>query len=152
MKYVNEDGKVRMLIAERHPFKGVKNYFTDSLLYQDSLETYKNPHLEEPDCSNEADMEPEEEEYFWEINSPIMSIDKLNFNTTANVKDEWFINENLDSVPSNTSTDVDSDPWSAMYALTSLSALIKSSLIVNKKIRDARKALFEVPAKRRVKS
>ena len=61
-----------------------------------------------------------------------MSIDKLNFNTTANVKDEWFINENLDSVPSNTSTDVDSDPWSAMDALTSLSALIKSSLMVRK--------------------
>ena len=24
-----------------------------------------------------------------------MSIDKLNFNTTANVEGEWFINENL---------------------------------------------------------
>jgi len=48
-----------------------------------------------------------------------MSIDKLNFNTTANVEDEWCINEDLDlvyfsaftsdSVPSNTSTDVDID-------------------------------------------
>ena len=43
MKYVDGDGKVRTLIAERHPFKGVENYFTDSLLYQDSLETDKNP-------------------------------------------------------------------------------------------------------------
>jgi len=32
-----------MLIAERHPFKGVKNYFTDFLVYQDSLEIDKNP-------------------------------------------------------------------------------------------------------------
>jgi len=37
MKYVGENGKVRTLIAERHPFKGVENYFTDFFLYQDSL-------------------------------------------------------------------------------------------------------------------
>ena len=47
MKYVSEDEKVRMLIAESHPFKGVKNYFTDSLLYQDSLETDESPHPKE---------------------------------------------------------------------------------------------------------
>ena len=62
MKYVDEDEKVRILIAERHPFKGVENYFTDSLLYQDSLETDENPHPKEPDSGNEADMEPEEYE------------------------------------------------------------------------------------------
>jgi len=49
-----------------------------------------------------------------------MSIDKLNFNATTNVEGEWFINENLslayfsaftsDSVPSDTKTDVYSDP------------------------------------------
>ena len=57
MKYVNEDGKVRMLIAERHPFKGVKNYFTDSILYQDSLKIDENPHRKEHDSGNEADTE-----------------------------------------------------------------------------------------------
>jgi len=31
------------LIAERHPFKGIENYFKDSLLYQDSLEADENP-------------------------------------------------------------------------------------------------------------
>ena len=51
-----------MLIAERHLFKGVENYFTDSLLYQDSLETNKNPQSEEPDSGNEADIKPEAEE------------------------------------------------------------------------------------------
>jgi len=39
MKYIDDDGKLRMLIAEKHLFKGVENYFIDSLLYQDSLET-----------------------------------------------------------------------------------------------------------------
>jgi len=29
MKYVDEEEKVRMLIAERHPFNGVENYFRD---------------------------------------------------------------------------------------------------------------------------
>ena len=62
MKYVGKDGKVRTLIAERHPFKGVENYFTDSLLYQDSLEADGNPYPEESVSGNEADTESEEDE------------------------------------------------------------------------------------------
>jgi len=114
MKYVGEDEKVRTSIAERHPFKGVENYYTDFLLYQDSLETDENPYPEEPVAGNEADTEPEEDECLWEINPLVTSIDKLDIYTTANVEDEWFINENLDltylsafasdSVPSDTST------------------------------------------------
>jgi len=42
------------LIAERHPLKGVENYFTDSLLYQDSPETNENPQPEELDSGNES--------------------------------------------------------------------------------------------------
>ena len=61
MKYIGEDEKVRMLIAERHPFKGVENYFTDSLLYQDSLEADENPHPEELDSGNKVDTEPKDE-------------------------------------------------------------------------------------------
>ena len=57
MKYIDGSGKVRTLIAERHPFKGVENYFTDSLLYQDSVETNEIPQLEEPDSGNEADTD-----------------------------------------------------------------------------------------------
>ena len=71
MKYTDE-GVVRMLIAEKHPFKRVKNYFTDSLLYQDPLETAKDPSPEDPDSGNsgnEADTKPEPEvECLWEIN------------------------------------------------------------------------------------
>ena len=88
MKYIGEDEKLRTLITERHPFKLVENYFTDSLFYQDSLETDENPHPEEPDSGNEADTEPEEDECLWEINPLVMSIDKLNFYTTAHVEDE----------------------------------------------------------------
>ena len=90
--------------------------------------------------------------------SPLVtSIDKLDFDTTANIEGEWFINEDLDlayfsafaynSVPSDTSTDIDNDPWSVIDALILLRAPIKSSLIIRETIEDAHRALFEVPAK-----
>ena len=86
-----------MLIAKQHPFKGVENYFTDSLLYQDPLELAEDPTPEDLDSGNEADTEPKlEEECLWEINPLVTNVDKLNFNNTANVEGEWFINENLD--------------------------------------------------------
>ena len=84
MKYVDRDEKVRTLIAKRNPFKGVENYFTDSLLYQDSLEIDENPQLEELDSGDEADVEPEvEEEYLWELNPLVTSVNKLDVNNTA---------------------------------------------------------------------
>ena len=86
-----------------------------------------------------------------------MSIDKLDFNNSANVEGEWFINENLylaflsvlasDSVLSDTSTDVDNDPLSAIDALTSLNTPVTSSLMLDEKISEAQGAFFEVPAK-----
>ena len=78
MKYIKGDGEIRTLIDERHLFKGVENYFTDFLLYKDSLETNENPQPEKPDCGNEADTEPEvEEECLWELNLLVTSINKL---------------------------------------------------------------------------
>jgi len=126
----------------------VKNYFIDSLLFQDFLETDENLEPKEPDFDNEADTELEaEEECLWEINPIIISIDNLDFNTTANVEGEWFINEDLDlvyfsvfasdSVLSDTSTDVDSDQWLAVDALTLLYVPIKSSFMVREKTSDA---------------
>jgi len=55
----------------------------------------------------------------------------------------------LDSVSSDTSTNVGSDPWSAMNALTSVCAPIKLSLLIREKIEVAHNALFKVPAKRK---
>jgi len=91
----------------------------------------ENPQPEEPDSGNEADTEPEaKEECLWELNLPVTSINELDVNNTADDVGEWYINEKLnlayfsvfasDSVPSDTSTDVDNDPWSAIDALTSL--------------------------------
>ena len=71
--YVDGDGKVRTLIAKRYPFKKVENYFTDSHLYQDSLEADENPQLEELDSGNEVDVKPgAEEECLWDLNPLVM--------------------------------------------------------------------------------
>jgi len=155
MKYINGSGKVRALIVERHPFKGVENYFTDSLLYQDSLEMNKNSHSD-----NEADTEPEaEEECMWELNPLVTSINKLDVNNTADDVGEWYINEELnlayfsvftsDSVPSDTNTEVDNDPWSVMDTLTSLHVRMKSSLKTYQDVGDAQESVFMVPARRK---
>jgi len=50
MKYTDEEEKVRMLITKWYPFKGVENYFTDSLpirilLRLMRIHTLKNPTL-----------------------------------------------------------------------------------------------------------
>ena len=79
--------------VERHSLKRVENYFTDSLLYQDSLEDDKNPPPEELDSCNEADTEQEEDECLWEINHLVTSIDELDVDATANIEGEWFVNE-----------------------------------------------------------
>ena len=64
--------------------QGVENCFTDSLLYQNSLETDENPQPEELDSNNEADVKPEaEEECLWELNPLVTSINKLDVNNTA---------------------------------------------------------------------
>jgi len=137
MKYVDGDEKVRTLIAERHLFKRVKNYFTNSLLYQDSLKADENPQSEEPDSSNEADVEPKaEEECLWKLNSLIMSVNKLDINNTANDVGEWYINEELNlayfSVFASNFKPLDtSSPWLAIYDLTSLHAPVRSSLLAS---------------------
>jgi len=52
-----------------------------------------------------------------------------------------------DYVQSDPNIDMDNDPWSAMNALTSLRAPIKSFLLVREKIRGAYNAFFGVPVK-----
>lgn len=66
MKHADEQCDVGTLIADRHPFKGFENYFTDSLLYQDQLEA--GPELELPDSGNEADAKLEsDDDCPWEL-------------------------------------------------------------------------------------
>ena len=85
MKYADEEGEVRTLIIEKYPFKRVENYFTDFLLYQDPFEAAEDSSPEDSNSGNKADTEPEpKEECLWELNPLVTSIDKLDFNNTAN--------------------------------------------------------------------
>jgi len=113
-------------------------------MYQNSSKADENPQLEEPDSGNEADVEPEaKEECLWELNPLATSINKLNVNNTTNDVGEWHINEELSLayfsvfvsifVPSDTSSDVDDDPWSAINALTSLHAPVRLSHSISKR-------------------
>ena len=61
MKYVDSDDEVKTMVAERNPFKGVENYFTDSILYAEEESDEESP-TEDLDSGNEADSEPEYDE------------------------------------------------------------------------------------------
>jgi len=86
-----------------------------------------------------------------------MSTNKLDVNNTVDDVGEWQINKELDlayfsafasdSIPSDTSTDVDDDPWSAIDALTSLHVPMKSSLTACQGVIEAHKSLFKVLAR-----
>ena len=128
------------------------------MLYQDSLETTNDLPPDDHDSGNEADTEPDsEEECLWEMNPIVTSIDKLDVNNIAEDEGECFINEDLDlayssgaaseSVPSDTSTSIDSDPLYAMHALASLHAPVRSSFMTRDREGDVHGAFFEVPAK-----
>jgi len=66
---------------QKASIQGVENYFTESLLYQDSLKTDKNPQPEKLDSGNKADVEAEvEEECLWELNTLVTSINKFDVN------------------------------------------------------------------------
>src|SRR3954466_6863189 len=78
MKYVDDQGQVRTLVAEQRPFKGVENYFTDALLYQEAHE--EDVQVKEVlELSNEADLDPasesDEGSEEWELN--LQALDNL---------------------------------------------------------------------------
>jgi len=96
----------------------------------------------------------------WELEPPVTGINKPDVdNTSADDIGGWYINEELDlayfsvfasdSVPSDTSTDVDDDLWSAMDALTSLHVPVKSSFKTCRNVGDAQESIFMVPARRK---
>ena len=60
-KYVDDNATVRTVFAEKQPFNGVENYFTDALLYQKADKVAKEPLLESDDSGNEVDLESEED-------------------------------------------------------------------------------------------
>ena len=58
-KYVEDEATVWTVFAEKQPFKGVENYFTDALLYQEVEKTAEESSPDNGDSGDEADSESE---------------------------------------------------------------------------------------------
>ena len=52
---------VRTIFAKTQPFKGTENYFTDSLLYQETNKVKNETLSDDIDSGNKADFESEED-------------------------------------------------------------------------------------------
>jgi len=91
-KYVDDrDLVIRTVFAETHTFKGVENYFNDSLLYQDSNDVVKETSPEDLDSGNEGDAEDNL------LVEPIIAYldDSTCNNDTIEFNDEWVLNESI---------------------------------------------------------
>ena len=58
---MGDDVVVQTAFAEMQPFKGMENYFTDSLLYQENNKPVKQSFPGYVDSGNEANSESEED-------------------------------------------------------------------------------------------
>jgi len=74
---------VRKVFAETQSFKGVENYFTDSLFYQETSKVTKEPLPDDIDNGNEADSESEKETTATFVMEPLVAnLDDLYCNNT----------------------------------------------------------------------
>src|SRR4051812_34556118 len=94
MKYIDAQGQVRTLVAEQRPFKGVENYFTDALLYQEAHEVVMQD-KEVLELGNRADQEPasesDNESEEWEPNlQALENLEKSNESTQSTASEEEF--------------------------------------------------------------
>ena len=94
-KYVEDDATVRTVFTEKQPFKGVENYFTDALLYQEIGETSKESLSNDDDSGNEADSESEADMPAILIGEPIIACLNNPQCNTPEDEGEWLINDNI---------------------------------------------------------
>jgi len=95
-KYVEDDATVRTIFAEKQPFKGVENYFTDALLYQEVGKTSKESSSDNDDSGNEADSESKTDMPAILVSEPvIICFNNPQCNTLSEDEGEWVINDNI---------------------------------------------------------
>ena len=61
---MDDKARVRTVFAEMQPFKGVENYFTDSLLYKENSKVIKKSFPDDIYSGNQADLESEKIQRF----------------------------------------------------------------------------------------
>ena len=78
------------------PFKGVENYFTDSLLYWEVNKEVKEPLPDDIDSGNEANSESKEDISATFAMEPIVAyLNDHDCNDSTENDGEWVINENI---------------------------------------------------------
>jgi len=84
------------VFAEKQPFKGVENYFTNALLYQEANKVTKESLPEDVNSGNEADSEPEENMPATFAFKPIVVyLNDPKCNNPIEDDGEWVINESI---------------------------------------------------------
>ena len=95
-KYVDDKAMGKTVLVEIQPFKRVKNYFIDSLLYQETSKVTKDLLPDDINSDNEADFESEEDTpATFAMESLVAYLDNPYCNTTEN-DDECVLNEDVD--------------------------------------------------------
>jgi len=93
---VDDNATVWAVFAKKQLFKGVENYFTDALLYQEANKVAKEPLLDDDDSGNEEDSEPEEDMPTTFAFKPIVAyLNNPECNNPIEDDEEWVINENI---------------------------------------------------------
>jgi len=96
-KYVDDKAMVRTLFTETQPFKRVKSYFTDSLLYQETRKVRKELLPYDIGSGNEANSESEEDTLVTFAMEPLVAyLDDPYFNNSIENDSEWSLNEDID--------------------------------------------------------
>jgi len=84
------------VFTEMQPFKGVENYFTDSLLYKQNSKVIKKSLPNDTDSGNEADSESgEDPTVSFDEELIIAYLDDPDCNNSADNSNEWILNENI---------------------------------------------------------
>lgn len=97
MKYSDEKGAVRTLIADRNLFIEVENYYINFLLYQEQLKN--SPELELLDSRNVANAElVSDNDCPWELDLLVLDLLNLPSHEHATNNTVWYLNEEVELV------------------------------------------------------
>lgn len=95
MKFTDELGAICTLIAYWHLFNGLKNYYTNFLLYPEQLEN--GPELEFLDFKNGADAELElDDDSPWELDSSVIDLLNLPCEEPTTKEGLWYLNDTVE--------------------------------------------------------
>jgi len=91
-KYVNDKAMVRMVFIETQTFKGVENYFTDSLFYKENGKVVKKSLPDDIDSGNEENSESGDDPAISFDEKPIIAyLNDPDCNNSADNGNEWSL-------------------------------------------------------------